>query len=82
MSIVLDCTNVPVLVSLQDVNLLQGLEDLASNGAGGLDVVGGAGTAVSRTTVELLESTDTDAAAEVDVAGNGGCEEIDQGLVL
>jgi hypothetical protein len=34
-------------------------------------VVGGAGTAVDGTTVELLKSTDTDAAAEVDVAGNG-----------
>jgi hypothetical protein len=66
-----DQRNVPVLISLQDVNLLQGLEDLASNGAGGVDVVGGAGTAVDGTTVELLKSTNTDAAAEVDVAGNG-----------
>jgi hypothetical protein len=68
--------DVPVLISLQDVNLLQGLENLASNGAGGLDVVGGAGTAVDGTTVELLEGTDTNAAAEVDVAGNGSYRSI------
>ena len=64
--------NIPVLVSLQDVDLLQGLEDLAGNGAGRLDVVGGAGTAVLGTTVELLQGTDTDTATEVDVAGDGG----------
>ena len=64
--------NVPVLISLQDVDLLQGLEDLASDGAGGLDVVGGAGTAVLGTTVDLLQSTNTDTATEVDVAGNAG----------
>lgn len=34
-------------------------------------MVGGAGTAVDGTTVELLKSTDTDSAAEVNVAGNG-----------
>ena len=64
--------NVPVLISLQDVNLLQGLEDLAGNGAGRLDVVGRAGTAVLGTTVDLLQGTDTDTATEVDVAGNAG----------
>jgi len=65
-------SNVPVLIRLQDVDLLQGLEDLAGNGAGRLDVVGRAGTAVLGTTVKLLQSTNTDAAAEVDVASNGG----------
>jgi len=35
-------------------------------------VVGGAGTAVDGTTMELLEGSDTNAAAEVDVTGNAG----------
>jgi hypothetical protein len=63
----------PVLIGLQNVDLLQGLEDLAGNGAGRLDVVGGAGATVDGATVHLLQGTDTDAAAKVDVAGNGGC---------
>ena len=66
--------NIPVLlVSLDDINLLQSLEDLASDGTRRVDVVRGAGTAVDRTTVELLQGTNTNAAAEVDVAGNGCC---------
>ena len=41
-----DAATTLVLVDLNDADLLERLEDLAVNGAGGVDVVGGAGAAV------------------------------------
>lgn len=60
-----------VLVVLKDTDLLEGLESLAVNGAGGVNVVGGAGTAVLGGTVDLAETADTDGLAHVDVTGDG-----------
>jgi hypothetical protein len=64
--------NIPLVVLFQDVDLLKGLEDLALDTATGMDVVAGAGTAVNTATVELTESTNTNARAKVDMASNGG----------
>jgi hypothetical protein len=50
-------------VLLEDTDLLEGLENLALDRAGGVGVVRGAVTAVGGTTVELLESTNTDVLA-------------------
>lgn len=61
----------PLVVLFQDVDLLKSLEDLALDTAAGLDVVARAGTAVDTATVDLSESTNTNAGAKVDVAGNG-----------
>lgn len=61
-----------VLVGLKDTDLLEGLEDLAVDGAGGVHVVGGTGAAVLGATVGLAQAADTDGLAHVDVAGAGG----------
>ena len=42
-----------VLILLKDTNLLEGLHDLAVNGAGGVNVVGGARAAVLGGTVYM-----------------------------
>jgi hypothetical protein len=47
------------------------LESFALDGARGISVVGWACAAVFATTVQLAESTDTNAVAKVDVASNG-----------
>lgn len=52
-----------VLVLLKDTNLLEGLHDLAVDGAGGVNVVGGAGTAVLGGSVDLAETADTNSLA-------------------
>lgn len=61
-----------LLVDLNNANLGQGLQDLAVNGAGGVDVLAGAGTAVLGGTVQLAETADTDGLAQVDETGNRG----------
>jgi len=67
-----DATATLVLVGLEDTDLLEGLENLAVDRAGGVDMVGGAGAAVLGATVGLAEAADTDGLAHVDVAGAGG----------
>jgi len=52
-----------VLVVLNDTNLLKRLHDLAVDGAGGVDVVRGAGAAVLGGSVDLAETADTDGLA-------------------
>lgn len=61
-----------LLVNLDNTNLLEGLEDAAVDLAGGVDVVGGAGTAVLGGSVDLAETADTDGLAEVDVTSDSG----------
>lgn len=56
---------------LEDTDLLEGLDDLTVDGAGGIDVVGGAGAAVLGGTVDLAETANTDGLAHVDVASDG-----------
>lgn len=71
-----------VLVMLNDANLLEGLEDLAVDGAGGVNVVGGGVAAVLGGTVDLAEAANTDSLAEVDVAGDGGGADVEPVNVL
>ena len=61
-----------LLVDLDDVDLLEGLQDLAVDGAGGVDVLGGAGATVLGGSVDLAETADTDGLAQVDGTGDGG----------
>ncbi len=71
-----------VLVLLKDTNLLEGLHDLAVDGARGVDVLGGARAAVLGGAVDLAEAADTNGLAEVDVAGNGGGTDVEPVNVL
>jgi hypothetical protein len=71
-----------LLVLLDDADLFEGLEDLAVDGAGGVDVVRGADTAVLGGAVDLAETADADALAEVDVAGDGGGADVEPVNVL
>lgn len=71
-----------VLVLLNDANLLEGLEDLAVDGAGGIDVVAGAVATVLGSAVNLAETANTDGLAEVDVAGDGGGTDVEPVNVL
>lgn len=66
-----------VLIALKDTNLLEGLHDLAVDGAGGIDVVGWAGATVAGGAVNLAEASNTDSLAEVDVAGDGGGADVE-----
>lgn len=77
-----DATASLVLVLLEDANLLQGLHDLAVDGAGGVDVLGGARATVLGGTVDLAETADTNGLAEVDVAGDGGSAHVEPVGVL
>jgi len=52
-----------VLVLLKDTNLLKSLHDLAVDGAGGVNVVGGARAAVLGGSVDLAETAYTDSLA-------------------
>ena len=61
-----------LLILLEDANLLEGLHDLAVDGAGGVDVLAGARAAVLGGAVDLAEAANTDSLAQVDVAGDGG----------
>lgn len=66
-----DAASTLVLVVLNDTDLLKGLEDLAVNGAGGIDVVGGARATVLGGAVNLPQAANTDGLAHVDMAGDG-----------
>jgi hypothetical protein len=63
--------HLPLVVLFQNVDLLKSLKDLTLDATAGLDMVAGTGTAVDTATVELSESTNTNAGAKVDVTGNG-----------
>lgn len=71
-----------LLVVLNDANLLEGLEDLAVDGAGGVEVVRRTDTTVLGRAVELAETADTDGLAEIDVAGDGGSADVEPVNVL
>jgi hypothetical protein len=62
---------------LEDTNLLEGLEDLAVDGARGVDVPGGSVAAVLGGAVDLAEAADTNRLAEVDVAGDRGGADVE-----
>ena len=61
-----------LLVLLEHADLLEGLHDLAVDGAAGVDVVRGPRAAVLGRAVHLAQAADADRLAEVDVAGDGG----------
>ena len=71
-----------LLVLLEDANLLKRLHDLAVDGAGGVNVLGGARATVLGGTVDLAETADTNGLAEVDVAGDGGSTDVEPVNVL
>ena len=71
-----------LLVLLQDANLLERLHDLAVDGAGGVDVLGGPAAAVLGGAVDLAEAADTDGLAEVDVASDGRGADVEPVNVL
>jgi hypothetical protein len=66
-----------LLINLEDTDLLESLEGLAVNGAGGINVVSGTGTTVLGGTVNLAEAANTDGLAHVDVAGDGGSADVE-----
>lgn len=72
-----DTATALVLVLLEHVDLLEGLHDLAVDGAGGVDVVARAHTPVLDAAVDLPQTADTDRLAHVDVAGNGGGADVE-----
>lgn len=61
-----------LLVLLEDADLLEGLEDLAVDGARGVDVARGPVAAVLGRAVRPAEAADTDRLAQVDVARDRG----------
>ena len=65
-----------VLVVLEDIDLLEGLEDLTVDGSRGVNVVGGTVAAVLGRAVDLAQTVDTDGLAEVDVTGDGGSADV------
>jgi hypothetical protein len=71
-----------VLVLLKDTNLLESLHDLAVDGAGGVNVVGGARAAVLGGSVDLAEAAYTDSLAHVDVTGDGSGADVEPVDVL
>lgn len=66
-----------LLINLEDTDLLESLEGLAVNGTGGIDVVGGTGTAVLGGTVDLAETANTDSLAHVDVTSDSGGTDVE-----
>jgi len=72
-----DTATALVLVLLEHVDLLEGLHDLAVDGAGGVDVVAWAHTPVLDAAVDLPQAADTDGLAHVDVAGDGGGADVE-----
>lgn len=74
-----DATTSLLLVVLEDADLLESLEDLTVDGAGGIDVVGWAGAAVLGASVNLPQAADTDGLAHVDVTGNGSGADVEPG---
>jgi hypothetical protein len=74
--------NLPLLVLLQDTNLLQGLEDLTVDGTRGINMVRRTRATVDSTTVNLVQGTDTNTLADVDVTGNrGGTDKVPIGII-
>ena len=71
-----------LLVVLKDTNLLEGLDDLAVDRAGGINVPGGAVATVLGSTVDLAETADTDGLAQVDVTGDRGGTDVEPVNVL
>lgn len=71
-----------LLIVLEDTDLLEGLENLAVNGARGVDVVGGTAATVLGSAVDATKTANTNSLAEVDVAGNGGSADIEPVDVL
>lgn len=71
-----------LLVLLKDTDLLESLHDLAVDGAGGVDVLGGTAASVLGGTVDLSETANTDGLAEVDVTGDGGGTDVEPVNVL
>lgn len=63
--------------NFNNANLLEGLEDLAVNGAGGVNMVGGTGSTIFLSTVSLAETADADGFAEVDMASDGSCADVE-----
>lgn len=61
-----------LLVVLDNANLLERLQDLAVDGARGVDVLAGAAAPVLGSAVDLAEAADADRLPEVDVAGDRG----------
>lgn len=72
-----DTATALVLVLLEHVDLLEGLHDLAVDGAGGVDVVAWAHTPVLDAAVDLPHAADADGLAHVDVAGDGGGADVE-----
>lgn len=62
---------------LNDTELLEGLDDLAVNGAGGIDVVVWSRASVLGAAVDLAEAANTDGLAEIDVSGNRGGADVE-----
>lgn len=71
-----------LLVDLDNVDLLEGLQDLAVDGAGGVNVLGGAGTTVLGGSVDLAETADTNGLAQVDGTGDSGGADVEPVDVL
>lgn len=57
---------------LDELELLEGLDDLAGNRARGIGVVRRAGSAVLATTIHALQGTNTSTGTDVEVTGNRG----------
>lgn len=67
-----------VLINLLDnAELLERLDDLAVNGAGGIDVVVGPRATVLGAAVDFAETANTDGLAQVDVSGDGGGADVE-----
>jgi hypothetical protein len=66
-----------LLVLLEDTDLLKGLHDLAVDGAGGIEVLGGTAAAVLGGAVDLAQTANTDGLAKVDVAGDRGGADVE-----
>lgn len=58
-----DAATTGLLILLEDTDLLQSLEDSAVDGTGAIDVLGGPGTTVLGSTMNLAETADTDGLA-------------------
>jgi hypothetical protein len=67
-----------ILINLLDnAELLERLDNLAVNGAGGIDVVVGPRATVLGASVDLAETANTDGFAQVDVSGDGGGADVE-----
>lgn len=76
-----DATATLVLVVLEHTDLLQRLEHLTVNRAGGVDVVRGTVATVLGRAVDLTETVDTEGLAEVDVTSDGSGADVVPSLI-